>query len=168
MSPIRDHVSSKISMLTVGGNRNVHTPPSSHFSSWSLHSISVVQMVSAAGLTIAWQRRKMVLWRQLRATWPKRKHPLESQQLSSSLDYAGLQLQMGFDFWYSYWAMYFHLYVYFNSQFIGKIRSYCNFTQNTYTQWAYLHITACAAKIWYNSHAFGQSSGELSIWVLCW
>lgn len=156
MSPIRDYLSSEISMLTVGGNRNVHTPPSSHFSSWSLHSISVVRIVSAAGLTIAWQRssRKMVLWRQLRATYPKRRHPLESQQLFSSLHYAGLQLQMGFDFWYSYWAMYLHLYFYFNSQLIGKIRSYCNFTQNTHA----VSISSYTAKIWHNSHTFVQKN----------
>lgn len=95
MSPIRaDHVSSEFWMPTIGGNRNVHPPPSSHFSSWSLHSVSV----SAAGLAIAWQRgwRKMALWRRLRAAYPKRKYPSTSQQLSLSLDYAGLQPQMGF------------------------------------------------------------------------
>lgn len=89
VSPIRaDHVSSEFWMPTVGGNRNVHPPPSSHFSSWSLHSVSV----SAAGLAIAWQRgwRKMALWRRLRAAYPKRKYPSTSQQLSLSLDYAGL------------------------------------------------------------------------------
>lgn len=95
VSPIRaDHVSSETWMPTVRGNRNVHPPPSSHFSSWSLHSVSV----SAAGLAIAWQRgwRKMALWRRLRAAYPKRKYPSTSQQLSLSSDYAGLRPQMGF------------------------------------------------------------------------
>ena len=63
VSAVRDHVSCKIFMLAVGGSGYVYTPPSSHCSC-PIRSISVVQSMSAAGLTIAWQHRSgmMELW----------------------------------------------------------------------------------------------------------
>lgn len=131
VSLIRHHVSSKISILTVGGNRNVHTPPSSHFSSWSLHSISVVWTVSAAGLTIAWQHssRKMVLWRQLRA--------VSKEKASFKITAAVLGLcrsSLSNGYWFLMFILIYVLVpVCLFQYFICKIRSYCNFAKHTHT-----------------------------------